>query len=114
MLKYSYSVLSTLIMTLNYHPYDNQLRYTRHERNRVNKLVKKAMKTYIYDNLEKHRNNSKNFWKHIKEVIPDNKSMASNISLIDSNSSLPIPEAELPNYINSFFYRHRVQISQIL
>ena len=51
----------------------------RRHRNEVKRMVKNAKSEFIRENLDQYQNNSKKFWKSLKDVIPS--ATNANISL---------------------------------
>ena len=48
-------------------------------------------------------NDSKKFWRNLKEAIPGKKLSDNKISLIDSDTNIEIQEPNVADYINDFF-----------
>ena len=59
--------------------------------------------------MEENRNNPTKFWNTVKTILPDQKA-TTKISMNDHNGD-PIPEMNLPNYVNQFFASIGTQLS---
>ena len=74
----------------------------RYYRNLVNRSVRKARNEYIKTQLDIYKNDAKEIWKHISDILPTigNTQYFDNI-LDDENKQ--IPTEDLPEFINTYF-----------
>ena len=72
-------------------------------RNLVKKGVNKARSDFVKSKLNAYKNDSRKFWKHLKEVFPDDTKTAKKIKLVNQQNGQPIEEGSTAEYINSFF-----------
>ena len=73
-------------------------------RNLVNTSVKKARIDYIKEKLEIHKNDPKKFWKHISNLIPNNKNKSQqNFANIQDDSNDLIGQDVLADHVNYYF-----------
>ena len=75
-------------------------------RNACVSIIRKAKNDYIKNELTENVADSKKFWKHIKEVIPDGGSGHNKINLIDECTGLMVDDNNTADYSNDFFYKH--------
>ena len=76
----------------------------RRRRNEVKNIVKNAKSDFIKENLDRYGNDSKKFWKTIRDVVPSSKN-TNNTKIALKNSSGEIIEnpKTLSNEMNKFF-----------
>ena len=72
-------------------------------KNRTKNFIKRAKSKFIRNCLEDDKSNPKKFWRSINNLLPNKKSSENTIFLTDQQKNRPIPEEEVPNYINQYF-----------
>ena len=83
---------------------ENDCIIARSRRNEVKKIVKNAKADFIKEHLEQYKNDSKKFWKTLRDVVPSSKNTNSNkILLKDSNGTLITNPKEMADEMNAFF-----------
>ena len=65
--------------------------------------IRKAKSDFVTSELEFSKNDSKKFWKNIKEVLPIGSKSNKKIILFDEETSDEIQDTDIANYINDFF-----------
>ena len=76
----------------------------RRRRNEVKQIVKNAKSEFIKENLIQYENDSKKFWKSLKDIIPSTQNSNSNkISLKDTSGKAIENPKDLANVMNTFF-----------
>ena len=70
--------------------------------NRVQMAIKAHKSNIIKEDLERYKNNPKDFWEKIYEMLPKNEEAQIN-SLMDSDNNIKLGKKQLPNYINRYF-----------
>ena len=76
----------------------------RKTRNLVNITVKNARIEYIKEKLETHKNDPKKFWKHISNIIPNNKTKTQqNFTNIHDDNNELIGQEVLADHVNYYF-----------
>ena len=71
-------------------------------RNRCLRHVRQAKSDFIKTELENNKNDGRKFWQNLRQVLP-NKTKNFTCFDLNNENNQPIPEMEIPNYINSFF-----------
>ena len=84
----------------------------KHLRNTTNYNVRQARAEFILSELEANSKDQKKFWRTIKKVFPNGKKGGKTTVTLTDNNSIPIPEKEVPNYINDFFINIGQMIAQ--
>ena len=81
--------------------------------NKLNKLLKTAKKNYFSDQLEKEKNNIKNTWKILNNVLNKNHTKPCNTEFNLNGQVIDNPE-QIPDHFNDFFINIGPnQVSQI-
>ena len=70
--------------------------------NRVQMAIKAHKSNIIKEDLERYKNNPRNLWEKIYEILPKNEEAQIN-SLMDSDNYIKLGKKQLPNYINRYF-----------
>ena len=70
--------------------------------NRVQMAIKAHKSNIIKEDLERYKNNPRNLWEKIYEILPKNEEAQIN-SLMDSDNNIKLGKKQLPNYINRYF-----------
>ena len=87
-------------------------------KNLLRVLLRKAEKNYFYKQFHKYRNNSKNTWKVINEVINKNKGKNTCIPKVVSSMENPILKIEdckqISNEFNIFFVNVEKSVSKTI
>ena len=81
-------------------------------RNMVKKGVNKARSDFVKSKLNAYKNDSRKFWKHLKEVFPGDTKTAKKIKLVNQQNGQLIEEDSTAEYINSFFCDVGPQLAQ--
>ena len=68
----------------------------------TNSNIRQAKREFILNELKENENNSKTFWKVIREVIPTDKSAGSNDILLKDNGS-ELKREEVAHFVNDYF-----------
>ena len=76
---------------------------SRRLRNITNISCTRARTQYTSDSLEFNKNDSRKFWRAIKDVIPENYNGDGKIHLVDQSDKTPIEEKDTTNFINNYF-----------
>ena len=76
--------------------------------------IRKAKSDFVKNQLNNNQNDSKKFWKNVKDIWPSKKSKNSKITLIDQDTKKEIPVNETADYINRFFTHIGPKLSQEL
>ena len=71
-------------------------------RNLTKKGVDKARADFTKSNLNSCKNDSKKFWKELREILPNDKSNK-RFGLVDQSSRHRVEENNTANYINKYF-----------
>ena len=72
-------------------------------RNKCNKLVREAKRTFIKNSIEINRLNPKKFWRTLNSLLKPVNSHFADVEFIDKNMNRKIPNAETSDFLNSFF-----------
>ena len=72
-------------------------------RNECLTRVRNCKSNFIQNELNVNRDDGKQFWNTVKQVIPDSKSKNNKMFLIDEVTNNNVEPQELPDFVNNFF-----------
>ena len=82
----------------------DDLTAARRSRNEVKNLVKKAKANFVSENLNSFKNDSKEFWKSLSDVLPTKSNKNSQQIFLKDSNGVPIVDNVLAaNMMNEFF-----------
>lgn len=81
---------------------ENSWKMARRQRTVTNYAIKKAKSMYFKEKLKECKDDSRKFWRQIKELIPDEKSKDIEI-ITDKGNGADLKGKEAGNYINKYF-----------